>query len=202
MMTTKPETPVAKDYALIKSFFDQTKRIYNMENGFLDFAEEEVQGASAIQTVRKANLATFMSSVFGSGEVGFYLLNEYFLEVFVGDRNRLLKQQAALFLDLKTQCFISALAAGQRERELLLDDLFPEHLKQLLLNRRYAETLATSEATFIDQAKRRREILHEESKSEKAISELSSKYLWDDFLRSIKNYVSRNFDDIVGKQVR
>lgn len=55
------------------------------------------------KVIRKVNLATFISSVFGSVDVGFFHLNEGFLTTMAPDGGRLLKDMARLFLDLKTQ---------------------------------------------------------------------------------------------------
>jgi hypothetical protein len=67
--------------------------------GFKDMQERKV--------IRKANLATFISSVFGSVDVGFFHLNEGFLATMAPDGGRLLKDMARLFLDLKTQVYLS-----------------------------------------------------------------------------------------------
>lgn len=159
-----------------------------------------------IEIVRKANLATFVSSVFGSQDVGFYHLNEFFLDTFVGQSSRLLKSQAQLFLDLKTQAFISAQAYGQPEREELLDDLFPADLEQRLLNRRIGsastdDQLEPTETDFLQWARHRRRTLLEEADSTTDAAQLTQKYVWEDFLRDISQYISSNFEALVGVPV-
>ena len=159
-----------------------------------------------IEIIRKANLATFVSSVFGSQDVGFYHLNAFFLDTFVGDGNRLLKSQAQLFLDLKTQAFISAQSYGQRHREELLEDLFPTDLEERLLKRKDTPTaggpqLAPSEADFLQRAHNRRRALLEEASSDQCMAFLTQKYVWEDFLRDVSAYVSRNFESLVGVPV-
>ena len=148
-------------------------------------------------------MATFVSSVFGSQDVGFFHLNEYFLDTFVADGNRLLKSQAQLFLDLKTQAYISAVSHGERSREEILEDLFPEDLEERLLSRRRpgAKQAAPSEADFLQRARNRSKSLLEESNSKEAIAILPDKYVWEDFLRDISSYVSKNFVAIVGASV-
>jgi len=155
-----------------------------------------------IQTIRKVNLATFMSSVFGSRDVGFYLLNEYFLDTFVGDGNRLLQPHARLLLELKTQCFIQAMINGGRSTEDLLEDLFPSDLEERLLSRRLgAKQLHPNEIDFVQRAKNRRKALLDDSTTEAAVENLPEKYVWEDFLRDIQGYVNKNFQDIVGLPV-
>jgi len=84
--------------------FDATKKqLYSEDQAFLD---PDILGFKEIQerkVIRKANLATFISSVFGSVDVGFFHLNEGFLMTMAPDGGRLLKETARLFLDLKTQ---------------------------------------------------------------------------------------------------
>ena len=140
--------------------------------------------------------------------MGFYHLNENFLHTFVADGNRLLKSQAQLYLDLKTQCFISAVTIGLTEEdplppEDLLEELFPVNLEEFLLSRRPgAKQLAPSELDFLQRARNRRRSLLEESDCPDAINALPQKYSWDDFLREVGSYVSKNFETIVGTSVR
>jgi protein TBF1 len=84
--------------------FDATKKqLYSPDQAFLD---PDILGFKEMQerkVIRKVNLATFISSVFGSVDVGFFHLNEGFLTTMAPDGGRLLKDMARLFLDLKTQ---------------------------------------------------------------------------------------------------
>lgn len=148
-------------------------------------------------------MATFVSSVFGSQDVGFYHLNEFFLDTFVADGNRILKTQAQLYLDLKTQAYISAASNGERSREETLEDLFPSDLEQRLLSRRPgAKQLAPSELDFVQRAQNRRKALIEEPNTDESRVALPEKYIWEDFLRDIATYVTKNFDAIAGDPVR
>ena len=150
-------------------------------------------------TIKKANMATFVSSVFGSQDVGFYHLNENFLDTFLSDGSRLLKNQAQLFLDLKTQAYISAVNSGDRSREEILEDLFPRDLDERLLKRRPgAKQLTPSEADFVQRARNRRKALLEEPSTDEAVKALPEKYIWEDFLRDISTYVAKNFEVIAG----
>lgn len=163
----------------------------------LDFNEHD-----QIETIRKANLATFVSSVFGSQDVGFYHLDEFFLDTFVADGSRLLKDKAGLFLDLKTQAYISAITNGERSREDILEDLFPDNLEHRLLNRRSGTKQPSSrEADFIQRARNRKKALLEEPMTPESVAQLPEKYVWQDFLRDISSYISKNFNTIAGASV-
>ena len=173
-----------------------------MQGSFLNPTEIGLSDPAHVDIIRKANLATFVSSVFGSQDVGFYHLNEYFLDTFVADGQRLLKSQAQLFLDLKTQAYISAMSSGQRSRDEILEDLFPTDLEEQLLSRRPgAKQLAPSEAEFLQRARNRCKSLLDEADTEDAIVALPDKYVWEDFLRDISGYVSKNFEMLVGVPV-
>ena len=155
-----------------------------------------------MNTIKKANMATFVSSVFGSQDVGFYHLNENFLDTFLSDGSRLLKNQAQLFLDLKTQAYISAVNSGDRSRDEILEDLFPRDLDERLLKRRPgAKQLTPSEADFVQRARNRRKALLEEPRTDEAVKSLPEKYIWEDFLRDISTYVAKNFEAIAGVPV-
>ncbi|MCJ1404356.1 TTAGGG repeat binding factor, partial [Xylographa trunciseda] len=202
-MVTDPDSEIGHNYNMLTSLFSHTKKVYSLDDVFLNITALNLQGQGAIEAVRKANLATFVSAVFGSHHVGFYHLNEYFLDTFVADGNRLLKSQAQLFLDLKTQAYISAMSNGGRPREEILVDLFPQNLEDRLLSRRPgAKQLAPSEAEFLQRARNRCKALLDEPDTEAAIEALPDKYVWEDFLRDISGYVSKNFEMLVGVPVR
>lgn len=202
-IATKPNSDPGQAYATLKSLFDHTKKVYSITEPFLNPYDLGLAENAHLDTIRKANMATFVSSVFGSQDVGFYHLNENFLDTFVADGGRLLKNQAQLLLDLKTQAYISAATTGERSREAILDDLFPQDLGDRLLRRRHgAKQLAPSEAEFVQRAQNRRKALLEEPNTEVAIAALPGKYIWEDFLRDISTYVSKNFEAIAGIAAR
>lgn len=202
-IATDPESDTGQAYAILKSLFDHTKKVYSITEPFLSpYLLGPNTEQAHIDTIRKANLATFVSSVFGSQDVGFFHLNEYFLDTFVADGSRLLKSQAQLFLDLKTQAYISALSHGERLREEILEDLFPPDLEERLLSRRPgARQLAPSEAEFLQRARNRSRALLEEPTTQEVVAALPHKYIWEDFLRDVSAYVSKNFATIVGTPV-
>lgn len=196
-MITQPDSKEAENYELLKTLFDYTKKVY-ARHPFLDPFKLGFWDPADIEIIRKANLATFVSSVFGSQEVGFYYLNEHFLDVFVADGSRLLKTQAQLFLDLKTQAYISALTSGQCSRTTILEDLFPADLEERLLSRRPgAKQLAPSEVDFLQRARNRCKSLLEEPDTEEGVAALPDKYSWDDFLKNVSSYTSRHFELLV-----
>ncbi|EGV60132.1 hypothetical protein CANTEDRAFT_127045 [Yamadazyma tenuis ATCC 10573] len=169
-------------------------------------------------TLRKVNLATFLLATLGVIEVGFFYLNESFLGIFcplnnldphnslsnhlentgstvggstpgAGDRiGKLLKSQAILYLDLKTQAYISAIEAGERSRVEVLDDILPDNLDAILMEKRSTKILSPTESDFIDRCKSRRTILLNYPDN----STLSEEYDWFSFLRSLFEFVGKN----------
>ena len=115
IVTGSPASPVSHNYAALLHLFDATKKqLYSEDQAFLD---PDVLGFKEMQerkVIRKANLATFISSVFGSVDVGFFHLNEGFLTTMAPDGGRLLKDMARLFLDLKTQVPLPSLHTDSR----------------------------------------------------------------------------------------
>ncbi|KAI9844976.1 MAG: TTAGGG repeat binding factor [Sclerophora amabilis] len=197
-IVTEPESAPGQAYATLKSLFDQTKKLYSNHEPFLSAHDLHLRDIEHRNIIRKANLATFVSSIFGSQDVGFYHLNEYFLDTFVPDGARLLKSQGGLYLDLKTQAYLSAMANGERSRRDILEDLFPVELEQLLLSRRPgAKQLTPSEFDFVKRAGSRRDHLLSEPEDEETLAALPDKYVWEDFLRDVSTYVNRNFDELV-----
>jgi hypothetical protein len=200
-MVTQPDSDPGQAYATLKSLFDQTKKLYSNQDAFLDAYQLGLHDPTHRSTIRKANLATFVSSVFGSQDVGFYHLNEHFLETFVPEGGKLLKSQGGLFLDLKTQAYISAMAhiaSSERTKAEILEDLFPEDMDQRLLARRPgAKQLQPGELDFLTRARSRRDMLMNEDDEGENGKDLTEKYIWNEFLREVSAYVSKNFEAIV-----
>jgi protein TBF1 len=195
-------TGPAQAYASLKSVFDQTKRLYSTENAFLTPSDLNLHTPEYSNILRKANLATFVSSVFSGRDAGFYYLNRYFLDTFVPDGGRLLKSQAALFLDLKTHAYIAAMSIKERTQFEILEELFPNDLDHYLLSRRTTTRLLNpTEVDFVKRARSRREHLLNEPDDEGSIAALTNKYAWEDFLRDLTTYISKNFDDLVSGSV-
>jgi len=161
---TQPESELGQAYATLKSLFDQTKKIYSQQKPFLSADELGISEPEHRSTIRTTNLATFVSSVFGGQDVGFYELNDHFVETFVPDGEVVQKDPGMLYLNLKTQMYLSAISQEEQEmaREEILDDLFPAGLEEMLLARHPEIPLAASELEFVNEAKARREYLQNE----------------------------------------
>ncbi|CAZ85827.1 unnamed protein product [Tuber melanosporum] len=177
----------------MKTLFDHTKKLYTHE-AFLSADELKFEQPEQRATIRRVNLATFVSSVFGSQEVGFFHLNEHFLDTFVPDGGRLLKSQGALYLDLKTQAYISAMSTNERGKEDILLDLFPDDMNSILLNRKPgAKQLTPSELDFVHRLAQRKQHLMMIPDD----VNLSEKYVWQEFLKEVSWYVSKNYESII-----
>ncbi|KAJ5587286.1 uncharacterized protein N7459_003051 [Penicillium hispanicum] len=201
-MVSEPDSENGQAYATMRSLFDHTKRVYTVKHSFLQPLDLEITDPSQVDVIRKANLASFVSSIFGSQEIGFAELNEHFLDVFVPEGGRLLKVQGALYLELKTQAFIAAMNNKSRTRTQLLYELFPDDMEQRLLARRPGtRQLAPSETDFVNRLTSRRDILLNDINNEEALKALPDKYHWEDFLRDLSSYISKNFDAINTQQV-
>ncbi|KAA8652495.1 hypothetical protein EYZ11_005219 [Aspergillus tanneri] len=198
---SEPESENGQAYATMRSLFDHTKKVYSTKKSFLSAIELDLTESSQVDIIRKANLASFVSSIFGTQEIGFSELNDNFLDVFVPEGGRLLKVQGALFLELKTQAFIASMNTTERSRTEMLYDLFPDDLEQRLLDRRSGtRQLAPSETDFVKRAGSRRDILLNDINNEEAMKALPDKYHWEDFLRDLSSYITKNFDAISNQQ--
>ena len=199
----EPESDAGQEYSTVRSLFDHTKRVYSSKSPFLSPLELDLMETAQVEVLRKANLATFVSSIFGSQEIGFAELNDNFLEIFVPENGRLLKAQGSLFLDLKTQALISSMHTPERSKTELLYTLFPEDMDSRILARRPgARGLAPSEQDFVKRASSRRDILLADLNNPAALDALPEKYHWDNFLRDISSYISKNFESLNTQPVR
>jgi protein TBF1 len=180
--TREHHSEAGQEYAAIRNLFEITKAIYKSKTAFLSASELEIHDAT--------------QTVFGPQEIGFPDLDAYFLDIFVPNNGRLLKAQGQILLELKTQAFIAATKSKVSAKEDVLYALFPDNLESRILARRPgARGLAPSEQDFVKRALSRREILLTEIKNDN-LDALPERYRWEDFLREISSYVSKNFDVI------
>ena len=190
-------------YIALKDLFDQTRKVYSRETPFIDAIAIQMFQPSQQEITRKANIATFISSVLGAYDVSFFHLNEYFMETFVPLGHRLLKWQGAIYLELKTQTYISALMNSDGSPEAMLDELFPSDLDAQILSRHPdAPSLSPSEQDFVDRSRARESYLLAEPSTEEAVRELPKKYQWQDFVREFASCINKNIDGILNVPVR
>ncbi|KAG5304858.1 telomeric DNA-binding factor trf1 [Histoplasma capsulatum G186AR] len=202
-IVSEPNSECGQAYSTMRSLFNHTKNVYSSKGSFLSPRELNLTEPSQMDIIRKANMASFVSSIFGSQEIGFSELDQHFLEIFVPEGSRLLKVQGALFLELKTQAYIAAMNSGKRSRTEILYELFPDDLEERLLSRRPGtKQLAPSETDFVKRVFSRRDILLNEVNNPEAASALPQKYRWEDFLRDLSSYVSKNFEAISHQQTK
>lgn len=174
-LVTEPESDFGQAYATLKRLFDETKKIYSRHAPFLSADELNIQEPEHRTTIRTTNLATFVSSVFGGQDVGFYELNDHFIETFTPDSKPLKKAPGELFLNLKTQMYLSAVSQEEQERtkEDILEDLFSLDLEDVLAGRHLDIPLSQSETKFIEASKARREYLMNQPSDADSIRKLS-----------------------------
>lgn len=232
-LAAHPDTPAGAAFRDLTSLFEYSKRLYSEDEPFLTvehvapgmWKEGEKTPSALLNreqlielTLRKVNLATFLGATLGTIEVGFFYLNESFLDVFcpsnsldpsnslsnmnsntislqggsnsvVGDKiGKLLKPQAVLFLDLKTQAYISAIEAGERSREEILEDILPQNLDEILMERRKTKVLTPTEVDFVERCRSRKKILLDYPPEKN----LGEEYEWLTFLKDVIDFASKN----------
>ena len=190
-------------YSTLKNLFDKTRKVYSRETPFIDAIAIQMFQSNQQEVIRKANIATFISSILGAHDVSFFHLNEFFLETFVPLGHRLLKWQGAIYFELKTQTYISALMNSDSSPEAILEELFPSDLDAQILTRHPdTPTLSPSEQDFVDRSRARKSYLLAEPSTEEALRELPKKYQWNDFVREFAACINKNVDSIMNIPLR
>jgi hypothetical protein len=188
-------------YATTEALFEQQKRLFSRGRLFID-PNAIVNSSGFTRVARKANLATFVICIFRGQDVPFLELDESFLDVFMPIGSRLLKSESALWLELKTQAFITIMLNGGANKDDVLEKLFPRTLQLSILKRRAEPThLAPSEQDFISRANTRRQYLRADSQSVESLAQLPQKYNWRDFLEEVSQCIRRVLDNIDSSRV-
>jgi hypothetical protein len=167
------ELELGQAYTTLKSLFDQTKQIYSQKDAFLSADGLNIHEPNHRATIQITNLATFVAGVFDSS-LGFYELNDNFIEAFTTDGEPLSKEVGDLFISLKTQMFLSAVTQGgpEKTKEDHLEDLFPIGFDEILISRHPNSGLAEGEEEFLLALKDRRDYLMNEVNDNDSIRKL------------------------------
>ena len=202
-VATGSDTPRGQAYSTLLSLFDQNKKLYSRDHLFINSPDAmHAPNQQHHQTMRKANLATFIACVFGGHNVPFFDLDDAFLDIFMPPGTRLLKPEGALFLELKTQAFIAIMLTNTAPKEDLLERLFPHDLQLSILRRRSEPThLAPSEQDFIGRTNTRRQYLSAGATSYEDVNQLPQKYSWKDFLDEVCICVRKALDSMGAMKV-
>lgn len=175
-IVTDPESELGQAYAALKSLFDDTKKIYSKrgQGPFLSADYLGIHEPKHRATIRITNVATFAASVFEGQDIGFYELNDHFIDIFTPEDEALDTQACNLHLNLKTQMYLSSLMQEEQDRtkEDILEDLFPPALEGIVASRRPSAQLTGSELNFLNTSKTRREYFMNEPSDVESIRKL------------------------------
>lgn len=189
-------------YFTRRALFDQTRKVFTRSSVFIDCnTMPNVFTASQLEVLRKANRATFISSILEGHDISFYDLDARFLDTFVSTGQRLLKWQGSIFLELKTQAYIAGLMNNDALPEVLLHELFPLDLEQKIIARHPdSANISPAEQDFLDRARARKQYLADEPPYE-ALGTLRQKYGWQEFLREFALCINKNIESITSNPV-
>ena len=187
-LSTRPNAPSSREYAALRAAFDRTRRLISPGWPFLPQHDLGLHENNQIEIIRKANQAIFMSSIF-TGEIGLRDMDRSFLAVFVPENGELSKAQGSMYLELKTQGFITAWRTGAAPPNLVMSDMFGLDLDKAILTRRPGTTLLTPiEQEFLRLLSARRGVL-ESAVNTKTLDQLPVTYKWEDFSREVSSYL-------------
>lgn len=190
-----PPSPRGRHYRELKAKLEQAKRIYITIPPFLSPKALDLRESEQIDIIRKVNLASFMASIF-SGELGLRVMDINFIDVFVPDGGKLLKAQASIYLELKTQAFVAAARTAPEMLNQVMVDLFPTDIdRQLLQKRPGSKNLAPSEQDFITRLYSRRDILRSIIRDNK-LGNVHETYSWNNFAREVSTYLTKYMDSL------
>lgn len=173
-----PESPIGKEYGLLRSFFDTLRKQFSEDFPLLYPDQLDITSSEDREIIRIANLATSCASMFGANELGWPDLNASFLSTFVADGQQMADEEAKLYLGLKTQMFLTLLESEQpKSNAQILDELFLTGQKDALRKHHPDLPLAPSETAFLADAEARKAMLLEESLDSASIRKLSPRRL-------------------------
>ena len=198
--TTRPDTKASQEYSTLKSLFGLVKRPFSLQ-GFISSSEVVATQEPNTSIVRRANLATFMLSLFGGQDLGWCHLNQEFMSLFVRVRAHPTEFQLRLLVEIKIQAYIAAVAQGGLTLSEVHKALFPPDFKQQLLSwYPEAKKLSLDRSDFFFEANESstKIKLDPEGNWEEISAE---KHPLDSFLRDLHQYTKDHYEEVVGVPV-
>lgn len=184
------DAEAGKEYVQLHAKFTNAKQQYSGPRHFISPPDLGLSAAGSVGVCRRINLATFVTSLFFRS-VGLEELDNYFLFNFLPRGGTLSKLAGSLWIELKTQAFVSTMAGRDpRPQSAILSGLFTEDVRHRLLEARPGtEDLAQSEEDFILDMRSRLNAL-EADLTEMEPTALAQKYPWNDLLENVVSYIS------------
>ncbi|KAG9231801.1 telomere repeat binding factor-domain-containing protein [Amylocarpus encephaloides] len=194
-----PDSEQGQAYATIKSLFDQTKKIYSKNESFLSADDLSFTDPKHRSIIRNTNMAAFVASVFGSQEVGFYELNSWFLNIFTPERKTMESSAGMLFVNLKTQMYLSACGEedNDRTKEDILEEIFPSALGDMVMSRHPEVQLSQSEKGFLSECQSRKAYLSSIPSTAESIFTLSEQFPWEHFLQDLSIHIGQAYSALL-----
>jgi hypothetical protein len=196
-LASNPSAEKSKQYATLRSSFDRTRRLVSPGWPFLPHHDLGLRNNQQVEIARKANVAIFMSSIF-TGEIGLRDMDRSFLAVFIPEDGALSKAQSAMYIELKTQGFITAWRTNAAPPPVVMADMFGPDLDKALLARRPGTTeLTMVELQFLHELITRRSILEYHVKH-KNLDQLPIRYTWEEFSQLVFAYLNKHVQHDIG----
>lgn len=185
-------------YTASVGLFEETRLLYSRAGIFLDSFEVHSADPMHGETVRKANLATFLSHILAQDKPDLLLLDRHFLDCFVPIGRELLEWQAELFLSVKTQAYMTCYLPGDNwANHQIVEELFPLDLGDRLVTRHpHSRNLSKAEMEFVENAMARRQLLLSEASKPYFLSGPQDKYPWMVLVGEIRNTLPKILDSI------
>lgn len=173
-MVIHKDTVRGQSFQILKDLFDRTKKIYGSST-FISADALNIRDPAQREIIRLANHATFVTGVFGGQEVGFYELNEHFVNTWTREGEGLSRPSGQLLLNLKTQIIVAALSMEEPDKpvEELIPDIFPPDFSNILAQRHSYPLTPDEKQCIIDLDIRREYLLNQGNDPDKTSKEFS-----------------------------
>jgi len=181
-----------------RSLFYQTRKSFCKSSPFIEAGDIQMYTPAQQDILRRVNRATFVMSLIESHDIDFFELNRRFLEVFVPPSHTLTDWLGRLFIDLKTQTYISGVVHCGGDAALVTAELFPLSIEQELAAR-HPDTLSlnNAEVGFVADYHARCNDLKYCFQSGLTHT-LPDRYIWKDFLRDFATTMGTNLSYLLG----
>lgn len=195
----KPQSEEGQIFETYQKLFRIVKNLCPTNKGFIVQSSMITALPESSKAVRTANLASFISACFGLRQHGFYHLNRNFFEIFSGSEGISAEWQVEMCLQLKIQAYLSAISRGERAKDLVLEEIFPEDVTIYMPSARPDGVGGFKLADgFISRAKALRQEFESAGTDETSIKALKSRYAYRIFLQQLTDYAHDYFEEATG----
>ncbi|MCJ1314053.1 TTAGGG repeat binding factor [Agyrium rufum] len=195
-LVRRPQSSLCETYRCRFGLFYLIRRIFSLTEPLLDAKSLELEEPEQESMIKRANIATYVASIFGTRELGFSILQPSFIDLLLQDRTRISDLEARTLIDIKTHAIIVSFRAEWKDVDIKgfmtsFDDARYQFIEE-------GQTVDGKKVDLKPLARKRRQELEDTPWNERQLLE---SFRWEKFLQDFSLFVKDHLATYVGESI-